>query len=77
MREREMSKIRGGGIEKERIESIKAGVQALVIPIENLATQMQEGRAKILKYPGVPFVDRALESVLTMLRKTFGYQAEN
>jgi len=50
----------------------KSGVQALVTPIEKLATQMHSGRAKILKYPSMPFVDRALESVLGMLRKTFG-----
>lgn len=51
----------------------KSGVQALVTPIEKLAAQMHSGRAKILKYPNMPFVDRALESVLGMLRKTFGH----
>ena len=55
----------------------KSGIQALVTPIERLATQMHAGRAKILKYPSVPFVDRALESVLGMLQKTFGNRANN
>jgi len=55
----------------------QSGIQALVTPIEKLATQMHIGRAKILKYPSVPFVDRALESVLGMLQKTFGRQASN
>lgn len=50
----------------------KSGIQALVTPIEKLARQMRNGRAKIVKYPAVPFVDRALESVLKMLQKTFG-----
>ena len=55
----------------------KSGIQALVTPIEKLATQMHHGRAKILKYPSVPFVDRALESVLGMLQNAFGRQANN
>ncbi len=55
----------------------KSGIQALVTPIEKLAKQMYSGRAKILKYPSVPFVDRALESVLGILQKTFGRQASN
>ncbi|MCB1759458.1 MAG: DUF1631 domain-containing protein [Gammaproteobacteria bacterium] len=50
----------------------KSGVQALVTPIEKLAKQMHAGRARILKYPSIPFVDRALDSVLGMLQKTFG-----
>jgi hypothetical protein len=33
---------------------------------------MHAGRARILKYPSIPFVDRALDSVLGMLQKTFG-----
>ncbi len=50
----------------------KSGIQALVTPIEKLAQQMNVGRARIVKYPAVPFVDRALDSVLSVLQKTFG-----
>jgi len=49
----------------------KSGIQALVTPIEILAKQMCNGRAKILKQPTVPFVDRTLKTVLDMLQKTF------
>ena len=55
----------------------KSGVQALVTPIEKLALQMHNNRAKILRYPSVPFVDRALDSVLGMLQRTFGSQTSN
>ena len=55
----------------------KSGIQALVTPIEKLATQMHNGRAKILRYPSVPFVDRALQSVLGMLQNTLGRRASH
>lgn len=49
----------------------KSGVQALVTPIDVLARQMCRGRAKQLKQPGLPFVDRALQTVLDVLQKPF------
>ena len=49
----------------------KSGVQALVIPIELLTRQMMRGRARMLKQPTLPFVDRALDAVLSVLQNTF------
>ena len=49
----------------------KSGIQALITPIEILARQMCSGRAKVLKQPSTPFVDRTLKTVLDMLQKTF------
>ena len=49
----------------------KSGVQALVTPIDVLAQQICKGRAKILKHPSLPFVDRALDTVLDILQKPF------
>ncbi len=48
----------------------KSGIQALVTPIEVLARQMCQGKARILRSPGTPFVDRALKAVLRMLHKS-------
>ena len=50
----------------------ESGIQALVTPIEILARQMCNGRARILEQPSIPFVDRTLQTVLDMLQKTFG-----
>ena len=46
----------------------KSGVQALVTPIDKLAKQMCLGKARVVRYPTTPFVDRALKAVLHLLR---------
>ncbi len=49
----------------------KTGVQALVTPIGILTRQIMKGRARILKQPTLPFVDRALDTVLGILQQAF------
>ena len=46
----------------------KSGVQALVTPVEVLARQIHRGKAKILKAPKLPFMDRAMEAILGVLK---------
>ena len=55
----------------------KSGVQALVTPIEVLAQQICKGRAKILKHPSLPFVDRTLDVVFGILQKPFKGKQNN
>jgi len=49
----------------------KTGVQALVTPIGLLSKQILKGRARILKQPTLPFVDRTLDKVLSVLQQAF------
>lgn len=47
------------------------GIQALIIPINNLMHQIESGKANIMEDPELPFFDRAMLSINTMLKKAF------
>ena len=47
------------------------GIQALIIPINNLMLQIESGKANIMEDPELPFFDRAMLSINTMLKKAF------
>lgn len=53
----------------------RTGVQALIIPVETLARNLCNGKAKILRDPKIPFVDRALQAIRSVLSKALGLQA--
>ena len=48
------------------------GIQAFITPINSLAHQMSEGTANIVTQQEVPFMNRALKKIHTILEKTFG-----
>lgn len=52
----------------------RSGMQATIIPIEDLATQICDKRAKIITSPKGPFVNRALKSIRGVLQRTLGLQ---
>lgn len=49
------------------------GIQAFITPIDSLAQQMCEGTANIVTQQEVPFMNRALKKIHTLLEKTFGF----
>jgi hypothetical protein len=52
----------------------RTGIQTAVIPIETLARHMANGKAKVIKQSKLPFVDRALDAIRTMLGRALGVQ---
>ncbi|MCW8943759.1 MAG: DUF1631 domain-containing protein [Sedimenticola sp.] len=48
------------------------GIQAYITPSEELAKQICEGKASIIKPSGIPFVSKALKTIHTILQKTVG-----
>ncbi len=52
----------------------KSGMQAKIIPVEELAKQIRLGKARILTTPSSPFVDRALRAVFNLLQNPFSRQ---
>ncbi|MCP3870223.1 MAG: DUF1631 domain-containing protein [Gammaproteobacteria bacterium] len=49
----------------------RSGVQALVTPVDVLARQVCKGKARIMEQSDVPFMDRALDKVFSLLQKPF------
>ncbi len=52
----------------------KSGMQAVIIPIEELAAQICAKRANVITSPKGPFVNRALRSIRSVLERTLGLQ---
>lgn len=48
------------------------GIQAYITPSEELAKQICEGKASIIKTSGIPFVSKALKTIHTILQKSVG-----
>ncbi|MDF1530411.1 MAG: DUF1631 family protein, partial [Sedimenticola sp.] len=48
------------------------GIQAYITPSEELAKQLCEGKASIIKTNGIPFVSKALKTIHNILQKTVG-----
>ncbi|MCW8890007.1 MAG: DUF1631 domain-containing protein [Sedimenticola sp.] len=48
------------------------GIQAYITPSEELAKQICEGKASIIKSSGIPFVSKALKTIHTILQKSVG-----
>jgi hypothetical protein len=48
------------------------GIQAYITPSEELAKQLCEGKASIIKSNGIPFVTKALNTIHRILQKSVG-----
>lgn len=48
------------------------GIQAYITPSEELAKQLCDGKASIIKSSGIPFVTKALNTIHRILQKSVG-----